>query len=279
MTRSGQAWEAEMRASNKRANGSGWTIRQLKGRCQITMKLESGRKPSVLTEIPWQPDQSLTILNAVQEVRAFIEKGHSIQEANEMRLKVLGKASGKAPALREFDWVAAADDFLKSMKSRREGTLDDLRIRVRRFKLTLKSRPNPTGAISTSRWITPGRTPLLNGWKKLPTLGSAQTLSPARSASTSPVALAIRSNGDTPEPMTSSSRWIKKSPSRWARSCAASDTRRTSIKAAAKAGRNGGGDPQVPHVGAPHLRRAKPQQATAMRAKRLRSQLLFIKKI
>ncbi|QNI62844.1 site-specific integrase [Synechococcus sp. TAK9802] len=151
MNRSAQPWEAEMRASNKRANGCGWTIRQLKGRCQITMKLESGRKPSVLTEIPWQPDKSLSILNAVQEIRAFIEKGNSIQEANEMRLKALGKASGKAPALREFDWVAAADDFLKSMESRREGTLDDLRIRVRRFKLTLKSRPTPNDGPSLIR--------------------------------------------------------------------------------------------------------------------------------
>ena len=151
MSRSAQPWEAEMRASNRRANGSGWTVRALKGRCQITMKLESGRKPSVLTEIPWQPDKSLSILNAVQEIRAFIEKGNSIQEANEMRLKALGKASGKAPALREFDWVAAADDFLKSMESRREGTLDDLRIRVRRFKLTLKSRPTPNDGPSLMR--------------------------------------------------------------------------------------------------------------------------------
>ena len=146
-------------------------------------------------------------------------------------------------------------------------------------RLTFEEQAEPTGAISTSRWITPGRTPLLNGWKKLPTLGSAQTLSPARSASTSPAALAIRSNGDTAVPTTSSSRWIKKSPSRWARSCAAWGTRRTNTRAKAEAGRNGGGDPQVPHVGGPHLRRAKPQQATAMRAKRLRSQLLFIKKI
>ncbi|ABB36299.1 possible phage integrase family [Synechococcus sp. CC9605] len=151
MSRSAQPWEAEMRASNKRANGSNWTIRQLKGRCQITMKLESGRKPSVLTEIPWQPDKSLSILNAVQEIRAFIEKGHSIQEANEKRLKALGKESGKAPALREFDWVTAADDFLKSMESRREGTLDDLRIRVRRFKLTLKARPTPNDGPSLMR--------------------------------------------------------------------------------------------------------------------------------
>ncbi|WP_049749505.1 hypothetical protein [Synechococcus sp. CC9605] len=115
------------------------------------MKLESGRKPSVLTEIPWQPDKSLSILNAVQEIRAFIEKGHSIQEANEKRLKALGKESGKAPALREFDWVTAADDFLKSMESRREGTLDDLRIRVRRFKLTLKARPTPNDGPSLMR--------------------------------------------------------------------------------------------------------------------------------
>ena len=140
-----------MRASNKRANGSNWTIRQLKGRCQITMKLESGRKPSVLTEIPWQLDKSLSILNAVQEIRAFIEKGHSIQEANEKRLKALGKASGKAPALREFDWAAAADDFLESMDSRRGGTLDDLKIRVRRFKLTLSSRPTPNDGPSLMR--------------------------------------------------------------------------------------------------------------------------------
>ena len=140
-----------MRASNKRANGSNWTVRQLKGRCQITWKLENGKKPSVLTEIPWQPDQSLTILNAVQEIRAFIEKGHSIQEANEKRLKALGKASGKAPALREFDWAAAADDFLESMDSRRGGTLDDLKIRVRRFKLTLSSRPTPNDGPSLMR--------------------------------------------------------------------------------------------------------------------------------
>ena len=140
-----------MRASNKRANGSNWTVRQLKGRCQITWKLENGKKPSVLTEIPWQPDKSLSILNAVQEIRAFIEKGHSIQEANEKRLKALGKASGKAPALREFDWAAAADDFLESMDSRRGGTLDDLKIRVRRFKLTLSSRPTPNDGPSLMR--------------------------------------------------------------------------------------------------------------------------------
>ena len=140
-----------MRASNKRANGSNWTVRQLKGRCQITWKLENGKKPSVLTEIPWQPDKSLSILNAVQEIRAFIERGHSIQQANEKRLKALGKASGKAPALREFDWAAAADDFLESMDSRRGGTLDDLKIRIRRFKLALKARPTPNDGPSLMR--------------------------------------------------------------------------------------------------------------------------------
>ena len=81
------------------------------------MKLESGRKPSVLTEIPWQPDKSHRSSTRSRRSDAFIEKGNSIQEANEMRLKALGKASGKAPALREFDWVAAADDFLKSMEA------------------------------------------------------------------------------------------------------------------------------------------------------------------
>ena len=50
----------------------------------------------MLTEIPWQPDKSLSILNAVQEIRVFIEKGNSIQETNEMRLKALRKASDKA---------------------------------------------------------------------------------------------------------------------------------------------------------------------------------------
>ena len=105
----------------------------------------------MLTEIPWQPSSATAILNAVQEIRAFVEKGNSIQEANELRLKALGKASGKAPALREFDWSAAADDFLASMDSRRGGTLDDLKIRVRRFKLVLKSRPTPNDGPSLMR--------------------------------------------------------------------------------------------------------------------------------
>ena len=151
MSRSAQPWEAAMRATNKAANGKNWTVRQLKGRTQITMKLEDGRKPSVLTEIPWQPDKVNDILNAIVEVRSFVKAGHSLPEANEKRLKALGKESGKAPALRKFDWVAAADDFLKSMESRREGTLDDLRIRVRRFKLTLKSRPTPNDGPSLMR--------------------------------------------------------------------------------------------------------------------------------
>ena len=117
-----------MRATNKAANGKNWTIRQLKGRTQLTMKLEDGTKPSVLTEIPWQPDKATEILNAVQEIRSFVEAGESIQEANQKRLKALGKESGKAPALRKFDWSAAADAFLESMEGRRGGTVADLKI-------------------------------------------------------------------------------------------------------------------------------------------------------
>ncbi len=140
-----------MRATNKAANGKNWTIRQLKGRTQLTMKLEDGSKPSVLTEIPWQPDKATEILNAIVEVRSFVKAGESLQEANQKRLKALGKESGKAPALRKFDWSAAADAFLESMEGRRGGTLADLKIRVRRFKLTIKSKPAPTDGPSLMR--------------------------------------------------------------------------------------------------------------------------------
>ena len=58
MSRSSQPLEAAMRATNKHANGKNWTIRQLKGRTQIKIKLEDGSKPSVLTEIPPQPDKA-----------------------------------------------------------------------------------------------------------------------------------------------------------------------------------------------------------------------------
>ena len=98
MSRSSSPWEAAMRATNKAANGKNWTIRQLKGRTQITMKLEDGSKPSVLTEIPWQPDKATEILNAIVEVRSFVKAGESLQEANQKGFKALGKESGKAPS-------------------------------------------------------------------------------------------------------------------------------------------------------------------------------------
>ena len=54
--------------------------------------------PSVLTEIPWQPDKSIEILNTVQEFQAFVKLGESLQEANQKGFKALGKESGKAPS-------------------------------------------------------------------------------------------------------------------------------------------------------------------------------------
>ena len=65
--------------------------------------------------------------HAIVEVRSFVKAVESLQEANQKRLKALGKKSGKAPALRKFDWSAAADAFLESMEGRRGGTLANLK--------------------------------------------------------------------------------------------------------------------------------------------------------
>ena len=62
-----------------------------------------------------------------------MKAGKSLQEANQKRLKALGKESGKASALRKVDWSAAADAFLESMEGQRGGTLANLKRRVRRF--------------------------------------------------------------------------------------------------------------------------------------------------
>ena len=93
---SAQPWEAEMRASNKRAKAPKLDHSPAQGVHPDHDEAGSRSAAFVLTEVPWQPDKSLSILNAVQEIRVFIEKGNSIQETNEMRLKTLRKASDKA---------------------------------------------------------------------------------------------------------------------------------------------------------------------------------------
>ena len=75
-----------MRATNKAANGKNWTIRQLKGRTQITMKLEDGSKPTVHTEIPWQADKATKTLTRSWG-QILLKDGESLQEASQKRLR------------------------------------------------------------------------------------------------------------------------------------------------------------------------------------------------
>ena len=121
-----------------------------KGRCQITMKLDSGRKPSVLTGFP-AARQGLEILNAVQEIRASIEKGNSIQEANEEAAS--GPWARRAAKLRRSESSIGSPRPTTSSSHGRTPGRDPRRPtdQSRRFKLTLKTRPTPNDGPSLMR--------------------------------------------------------------------------------------------------------------------------------
>ena len=100
--------------------------------------------PSVLTEIPWQPDKSIEILNTVQEFQAFRQVGRKPPGGQSEGFQGPGQGERKGSEPKKFDWPTAADSFLESMEGRRGGTLADLKIRVQHLKLTLNNKPAQT---------------------------------------------------------------------------------------------------------------------------------------
>ena len=137
-------WEQALRRSLKAVNGKGWSLRESRGRAQLVQILEDRSRRSTKLDIIWASKNVGQMLEAVAQIREYLENGMDWEEALIAREKLSDHSTGTTRATKTVNWESACDRFFKSRANRRSSTLSDLRTRLRRVQEVMDSKPKVT---------------------------------------------------------------------------------------------------------------------------------------
>ena len=132
------SWTRALRALIKTEHGFGWSIREHRGKVQLTRRFEDGTRSAVSLDLPWDASCQTGVVNAVGEIRQRMD-AHGLGLAEAYGL-IHSAPTGETGRL---DWEAVVKKFLLSREGRRETTLRDLRTRMARTLEVLQATPRP----------------------------------------------------------------------------------------------------------------------------------------
>ena len=82
-------WEQALRRSLKAVNGKGWSLRESRGRAQLVQILEDRSRRSTKLEIIWASKNVGQLLEAVAQLREYLQNGMDWEDALANREKLL----------------------------------------------------------------------------------------------------------------------------------------------------------------------------------------------
>ncbi len=140
------SWTGALRALIKTEHGFGWSIREHRGKVQLTRRFEDGTRSAVSLDLPWDASCQTGVVNAVGEIRQRMDAhGLGLAEAYGLIHSAPAAETGR------LDWVLVVQKFLLSREGRRETTLRDLRTRMARTLEVLQATPRPRDGRSLMR--------------------------------------------------------------------------------------------------------------------------------
>jgi integrase len=132
------AWESALRDVIKTEHGYGWSIRQHRGKVQLTRRFEDGSRSSVSLDLPWNASCQSEVVRTLGEIRQRMDgQGLSLIEAYALLRAAPTAESGR------LDWAVVVEKFMASREGRRATTLRDLRTRMNRTLQVLQAPPRP----------------------------------------------------------------------------------------------------------------------------------------
>lgn len=140
------SWTGALRALIKTEHGFGWSIREHRGKVQLTRRFEDGTRSAVSLDLPWDASCQTGVVNAVGEIRQRMDAhGLGLAEAYGLIHSAPTAETGR------LDWVVVVQKFMLSREGRRETTLRDLRTRMARTLEVLQATPRPRDGRSLMR--------------------------------------------------------------------------------------------------------------------------------
>lgn len=140
------SWTRALRALIKTEHGFGWSIREHRGKVQLTRRFEDGTRSAVSLDLPWDASCQTGVVNVVGEIRQRMDAhGLGLAEAYGLIHSAPTAETGR------LDWEVVVQKFLLSREGRRETTLRDLRTRMTRTLEVLQATPRPRDGRSLMR--------------------------------------------------------------------------------------------------------------------------------
>lgn len=140
------SWTGALRALIKTEHGFGWSIREHRGKVQLTRRFEDGTRSAVSLDLPWDASCQTGVVNAVGEIRQRMDAhGLGLAEAHGLIHSAPTAETGR------LDWVVVVQKFMLSREGRRETTLRDMRTRMARTLEVLQATPRPRDGRSLMR--------------------------------------------------------------------------------------------------------------------------------
>ena len=103
-----------LRALIKTEHGFGWSIREHRGKVQLTRRFEDGTHSAVSLDLPWDASCQTGVVNAVGEIRQRMDAhGLGLAEAYGLIHSAPTAETGR------LDWEAVVQKFLLSREGRR----------------------------------------------------------------------------------------------------------------------------------------------------------------
>ena len=145
-------WEANLRTLIKNTEkdadflrrGSSWKVRGVRGKTQVTMRLQEGLgasnpRSSTMLEIEWKKGNTMQILNAIEDLKRLVnERNLSLNEAKNLLFAPVNQVDSTGE-----NWEALKAAYLESKSDRRSTTLKDINARLNNLLVTLEKNPKP----------------------------------------------------------------------------------------------------------------------------------------
>lgn len=137
-------WINNLRKTLRTELGEGWTVRDIRGRIQLTYRYANGQRSSVVTELEWKGGQIAKVTDLAQRIRPLLEEGKNVREAYEL----LGTAETNVTGDGSTNWLLLAEKFEDHKTGSGEVSARtwhrNWRLRIGRAVEVLNSSPKPT---------------------------------------------------------------------------------------------------------------------------------------
>ena len=138
-------WVETIRKSLRNQCGSGWQIREIRGKCQITYQFndEQRTRTSVVVDLPWTGSSQSGLVTLAARMEPMVQQGKTLKEA----YAVCSPESGTTDSTGVANWEAIAESF-KSNKTG-SGKVSErtwhrnYRLRIQRALDLLAGKPRP----------------------------------------------------------------------------------------------------------------------------------------